>query len=86
MSEVRVYLSLPNGNKTAVASSGLAVPECETAVLSDETAVAAKKPYGFSKKWYDFLKVVPLFCGNSYLVSVLAVYRTVSAVALNADS
>ena len=61
MSEVRVYLSLPNGNKTAVASSGLAVPECETAVLSDETAVAAKKPYGFSKKWYDFLIVVPLF-------------------------
>ena len=61
MSEVRVYLSLPNGNKTAVASSGLAVPECETAVPSDETAAAARKPYGFSYKWYDFLQLVRLF-------------------------
>ena len=54
MSEVRVYLSLPNGKKTAVASSGLAVPVSEIAVPSDETAVAAKKLYGFSKSGTTF--------------------------------
>ena len=54
MSEVRVYLSLPNGHKTTVASSGLAVPESETALPSDEAAVAEKKPYGFSKSGTTF--------------------------------
>ena len=56
----------------AVANSGLAIPE-------HETAVAVKKSYHFSESRTAFPKVVGLSGENSYLVAVSAVLLVVLA-------